>query len=187
MLQKSFPVTIEKADRADFDARFIMSAGSPDRVRDTIEPSAYKSNLGRKLIALWQHDADRPIGYWENLRVEADKLIGDIKFASTNLAQMVKTLINDGVPMGASIGFTGKGEANKQGGIHFKELNLLECSVVSIPAHPRAMQIAKSFGIDLQSSEIEPVAESGLESRDPQQVISKAKAAILRANLVRRT
>ena len=66
---------------------------------------------------------------------------------------MLKTLIEDGVPMGASIGFRGRGEQNKAGGIHFKEIELLETSIVSTPAHPRAMQIAKQFNITLPSTE----------------------------------
>ena len=150
---KSFDVEIQKAATSEYDARFIMSATSPDRVKDTIDADAYAPNLGKKLIALYQHDPDRPIGYWNNLRVEAGKLIGDLKVASTNLGLMVKQLIADDVPLGASIGFRGKGEQNKIGGVHFKEIELFECSVVSIPAHPRAMQIAKSFGIELQNSE----------------------------------
>lgn len=178
MQTKHLPVSIEKAASDEFDARFVMSATSPDRVKDTIDASAYTPNLGKKLIALWQHDHDQPMGYWENLRVEAGKLIGDLKVASTNLGLMIKQLIADGVPLGASIGFRGKGEPNKVGGIHFKEIELFECSVVSVPAHPRAMQIAKSFGIDLPAGEGDANAQMGATK---QQSIQRAKAAILSA------
>jgi HK97 family phage prohead protease len=174
---KSLPVTIEKAT-GEYDARFVMSATSPDRVKDTIEASAYTPNLGKRLIALYQHDPDRPIGYWDNLRVESGKLLGDLKVASTNLGLMVKQLIADDVPLGASIGFRGRGEANKAGGVHFKDIELMECSVVSIPAHPKAMQIAKSFGVDLSNGHAQN-AESG---KDHAAIIKIAKAAILRAN-----
>lgn len=181
---KQLAVTIEKAASSEFDARFVMSATSPDRVKDTIEESAYAPNLNKKLIALWQHDHTQPMGYWENLRVEAGKLIGDLKVASTNLGLMVKQLIADGVPLGASIGFQGRGEPNKQGGIHFKEVSLMECSVVSVPAHPRAMQIAKSFGIDLPAGEIDP---TGQVAKNPQESINRAKAAILKAKRTARS
>lgn len=185
MIVKNIPVTIEKAAPGEnYDARFVMSASTPDRVRDTIEPSAYKSAVKiDKLIALWQHDPDRPIGYWTDLKAEADRLTGYIKFATTNLAQMAKTLIEDGVPLAASIGFRGKGEMNKDGGIHFKAIELLECSVVSVPAHPRAQQIAKNFGISPETlvsvtGDEEPSASSG---NSPDALI-RAKAAILAAN-----
>lgn len=184
MIVKSLPVTIEKSSNAEFDARFVMSASTPDRVKDTIEPSAYKSATKiDKLIALWQHDPDRPIGYWTDLKADADRLTGYIKFASTNLAQMAKQLIDDGVPLAASIGFRGKGELNKDGGIHFKSIELLECSVVSVPAHPRAQQIAKSFGFEPETlvsvnEDEKPTANSGASP----EVLIRAKAAILTAN-----
>jgi len=177
---KSVDVEIQKAATDEYDARFIMSATTPDRVKDTIDADAYKPNLGKKLIALYQHNPDQPIGYWNNLRVEAGKLIGDLKVASTNLGLMVKQLIADDVPLGASIGFRGKGEQNKIGGIHFKEIELFECSVVSIPAHPRAMQIAKNFGIDIQSSNVGTNLVAS--DRNPEAAIDRAKAAILSAN-----
>jgi HK97 family phage prohead protease len=162
-IQKSFDVAVEKDASGEFDARFILSAATPDRVKDTIDPTAYDvvAAITKKLIALFNHDSDKIAGYWTNLKREGDKLTAHIKFASTNLGQMLKTLIDDGVPLGASIGFRGRGEPNKHGGIHFKEIDLLETSIVSTPAHPRAVQIAKSFGIELQSSEDDDNARSG--------------------------
>lgn len=178
--RKSFDVTIAKARDGVHDASFIMSASAPDRVKDTIDPKAYGPNLGKKLIALWQHSSHDPIGFWDNLRVDAGKLKGDIKFASTQLAQMVKTLINDGVPLGASIGFRGKGTDNKVGGIHFTELELLECSVVSVPAHPQAMQIAKSYGFDLEQIS-KPVQ---LHSMAQRVALSRAAAAVKQSEVL---
>lgn len=180
--EKHFPVQILKASDPAYDARFVMSATTPDRVKDTIDPAAYKANLGKKIIALWQHRSDQPFGYWHNIRVEGTKLLGDLKAAGTNLGLMIKQLINDGVPLGASIGFQGRGEPNKVGGIHFKEIEILECSVVSVPAHPAAMQIAKSFGIDLPSKVQDDAQGTSARHPDADRVISEAKAAILRAN-----
>jgi len=181
MIEKSLPITIEKAVDTEFDARFVMSAATPDRVQDTIEPAAYKAVVSKtkRLIALWQHDPDRPVGAWEKLAAEGDKLTGYIKFASTNLASMVKQLIADGVPLSASIGFRGKGEPNKNGGFHFKEIELLECSIVSVPAHPRAVQIAKSFGL---ASVIDGEPESARSGNPTIETIQRAKAATLAAN-----
>jgi HK97 family phage prohead protease len=175
LVNKQFEVTIEKATSADYDARFVMSATSPDRVKDTIDESAYKPNLGKKIIALWQHNSDQPFGYWHNLRVESGKLIGDLKAAGTNLGLMIKQLLADGVPLGASIGFRGKGEENKQGGIHFKQIELLECSVVSVPAHPLAYQIAKSFGIEIDAK---PDDQDGKPATDLAAVKQRAAAAL---------
>ena len=181
MITKDLPVTVEKADGASgYDARFVMSAATPDRVKDTIEPSAYKAAAKTdKLIALYQHDPEKPIGFWTGLKAEGDRLTGYIKFASTNLAQMVKQLINDGVPLSSSIGFRGKGELNDIGGVHFKSIELLECSIVSVPAHPRATQIAKSFGLSSVIDGQPDTAQSGIT---PNETVARARQAILLAN-----
>lgn len=182
MQTKSLPVTVEKSERAEYDARFTMSAATPDRVKDTIDPAAYQSVVAKtkRLVALWQHNPDSPIGTWEKLKAEGDKLTGYIKFASTSLAQMAKQLIDDGVPLGASIGFRGAAEPNKHGGLHFKELDLLECSIVSVPAHPRAYQIAKSFGVNLTP---ESPASPPAESSDPREAVIKRAVAALNSSL----
>ena len=187
-MEKSYyPVLIEKSVTEGYDARFVMSAGTPDRVKDTIDSKAYKPNVGKKIIALFQHDPDKPMGYWENVKMVGDTLVGDLKIAGTNLGQMVKQLIEDGVPLGASIGFRGAGAPNKAGGIHFKEIEIFETSIVSIPAHPRAMQLAKSLGledfVEALSDGGDDAAASGLNGEE---ILAKSRAAILAANITLR-
>lgn len=175
VIRKHHFVEIIKAADPNYDATFIMSATAPDRVKDTIDPAAYLPNLGKKLIALWQHDHDNPIGYWDQLRSDKKDLRGDIKFSSVPMGQMARQLIADGVPLGASIGFRGKGEENSLGGIHFKTLELLECSVVSVPCHQDAIQIAKSFGYDL----VELMRnQEQLLSRSQKVALARAAAAV---------
>lgn len=149
-IEKRVAVKFEKAADGSNDAVFIMSSISPDRVNDTIEESAYLPSIGKTLIALWMHNRDQPIGAWKNLRIKAGDLLGDIKFTTaTPWGKMAKQMIDEQVPLGASISFRGQGEKNKLGGMHFKTLELLECSIVTTPAHPRAMQIAKAYGVIL--------------------------------------
>ena len=74
---------------------FIMSATTIDRDGDTIEKSAYDSATKiDKLPALWNHQTDKPFGYWKNLRVVSDELRGTLVTASTNLGKMIKQLIS---------------------------------------------------------------------------------------------
>lgn len=60
----------------------------------------------------------------------------------------------------------------------------METSIVSIPAHPAAVQIAKQFNIDLPAEPVDAPSgqpESGhLEAADA--AITRAKAAILASN-----
>ena len=186
MEQKNFHVEVSKSEDSNYDGVFIMSASTPDRVNDTIDPKAYDSaSRQSKLIALWQHDPDRPIGYWQRMQRSGDTLKGYLKIADTNLGKMIKQLIADGVPLGASIGFRGKGEPNKKGGIHFNSIELMETSIVSIPAHPRAMQVAKAYNLEefLDSDEsnvaVEDQSASGLHLEE---IRTRSKAAIIKAN-----
>lgn len=185
LIEKTLHVTIKKAETQD-DGEWVMAASSRDRVNDTIEPAAFIDaikNISGKLIALWQHESSAPLGYWHDLKYKAGKLIGNLKISETNLGKMVKTLLADGVPLGASIGFRGQGEYNDFGGIHFNEIELLETSIVSVPANPLAQQILKSFGVELPSK----VKPSQSVTSDDIETISKAKRAILAANkLLRR-
>jgi HK97 family phage prohead protease len=148
MNTKHIVCDIVKSADDRFDATFALSAADKDRVGDTIDPVAYEKYEGKSLIALWQHRHDQPVGSWVNLRAKGARLLGDIKFAGTQMARMAKQLLDDDVPLGASIGFLGKGEPNKYGGFHFADIELLECSIVSVPANPRAVRIAKSLGLD---------------------------------------
>lgn len=178
---KQIHIQIQKAEGPDHDAVFIMSAGSPDRMSDTIDPKAYTPNLGKSLIALWQHNADQVVGYWKDMEVRGEQLVGRFKSASTDLGRMVKQLLDDGVPLGASIGFRGAGEPNEKGGIHFKQVELLETSIVSVPCHPGAIQIAKDFGID-PSTVVD--ADEPVSGQSVDQVIRKANLAVIAAKKV---
>lgn len=175
MEKKFYQAQIVKADSDEYDATFIMSSASPDRVNDTIDPEAYKPFIGQKLIALWQHNSEKPFGFWDNLRMKGDSLVGDLKSAGTIIGGMVRQLLDADVPLGASIGFRAeKWEHLDNGGIHFKEIELLECSVVSVPAHPLAVQLAKHL------EDTKPSNGSGTTASGD--VIKRAKQTIIKAN-----
>lgn len=174
-------IFVKASDLPGFDASFILSASTPDRVKDTIDPAAYDAVVAKNspLIALFNHDPAQIAGKWENMRRNGDTLQADIRFSSVPVGQMLKTLIGEGVPLGASIGFRGKGEHQKGGGIHFSEIDIVETSLVAVPAHPRAVQIAKSFGYDLtQPVIVPPLAPSGFEEQ-----MNAAHRAIIRAKI----
>lgn len=167
---------------------FVMSSDCTDRVGDIVEPEALAAAANQeKLIALWAHDDTKPIGFWQNLRVEAGKLLGDLVLAPTNLSKMLTALLDAGTPLGASIGFTGSGAHNGQGRT-YDDIQLLECSIVSIPCNPESVQIAKQFGLDHYLSDQSGVAEDtlGASALLPEEVIRRAKMATLSANQIHR-
>lgn len=147
---KQVDVTIQKAGSTDYDAKFVVSSTSPDRVGDTFTKKALgKLAKSKRMIALWQHKADQPCGYWENFKVDGNSLISSLKLADTNLGKMIKALLASDVPLGASVGFRViEGTPNKANGYDFDDVDLMEISVVSTPANADAVLLAKEYGFD---------------------------------------
>ena len=171
----------EKAAPAsgEFVGSWVISSDDYDRVNDRITTPALKSLVGKDVICLWQHNADQPIGVWKNLRMQGNRLISDLRLADTNLGKMIKELLAIDTPLGASVGFRGAGKKNEKGGVDFNQVSLMETSIVSIPCNASAMQIVKSFGINLQSSEVDAILVAS--DRNPEAVLDRAKLAILSA------
>ena len=151
MPQKKFvECTIQKATKDGFDAEFVVSSLAPDRVGDTFSKSALRKLAETpKLIALWLHKSDQPCGYWQQFRVKGDKLVASLTLAQTNLGKMIRRLLDDGVPLGASVGFMPiNAKRNDFDGYEFDDVDLMEVSVVSTPANAEAVLLAKQFGFD---------------------------------------
>ncbi|WP_242115512.1 phage major capsid protein [Sphingomonas lacusdianchii] len=131
---------------------FVMSDATVDRYGDVVEPSGWKlTNFKRNPIALFGHDSSFVIGNWNNLRVEAGKLIGELVMLPAGLSARVdeiRAFIEAKMLRAVSVGFRGlKSEPIGNGGIRFTESELVECSVVAIPANPNALQVAKSLNL----------------------------------------
>jgi HK97 family phage prohead protease len=170
---KQIVVGVTKAADSSYDGTFIISSTSRDRDGDNISLNALKNaagNLKDDLICLWQHKSDAVCGAWKNVRLNGNTLIADLKIATgTNLGKMVKALLDADVPLRASIGFMGVGKYDeKNKGITWDEIELMETSLVSVPSNPEARRIAKSFGI-----EMEAIAE-----KNEADIVRRAKLAL---------
>lgn len=114
--------------------------GTPDRVGDVIEPGAFAKALP-PLPMLAGHDQAQPVGVWEEisetpegLAVKGRLLVNDVQRAAE-----VRSLIQAGALRGLSIGFASrKALPRRGGGRTISDLELLEISVVAVPAHPGA-------------------------------------------------
>ena len=159
---------------------WVISSSDYDRVNDRIMPNALKSVGEKDILCLWQHDTNQPVGKWTNLRMKGSKLVADLVLAPTNLGKMIDALLSIDTPLGASIGFSGKGKANTKGGIDFSDISIFETSVVSVPCNAQAMRIAKQFNleefVEVQSSDQDEVAASGPNADE---IIARAKSATL--------
>jgi HK97 family phage prohead protease len=168
--QKSTPLSNEAV------GAWVISSDSYDRVSDRILAGTLKAQTGREVICLWQHDSNHPIGKWTNLRMMGNKLVADLILAKTAVGDMCRALLEIGTPLGASVGFTGKGKKNAKGGVDFSEISLLETSVVSVPCNAEAMQVAKSFGVSL-TPETPASSTAGFSDEERDAVLKRAVAA----------
>ncbi|MFG1342121.1 HK97 family phage prohead protease [Xanthobacter autotrophicus] len=114
--------------------------GTPDRVGDVIEKGAF-AGARLPLPMLFGHDPNDPVGVWAAATEGSDglRLKGNLLVDEVARAREVRALVRSGAVGGLSIGFiTRKAEPRKGGGRTIKALELVECSLVSIPMHPGA-------------------------------------------------
>ena len=139
--------------------RFVFSDGSVDRVGDTIDPKGWELDaFNENPVALWAHCSwDLPIGRATNVHVQGRKLVGDIEFAEPEtypFADTVFRMVKAGYLNAVSVGFVPLEYAFVQSndrpfGIDFKRQELLEISVVPVPANANALVEARAAGIDV--------------------------------------
>lgn len=131
--------------------RFTLSSGAVDSDSDRLlaEGIDFQGRFAANPVALLHHDIERPVGRWEDLRVEgsgwAAKLTGWLQLppegASAD-ADETDALLRARVLGACSIRFKPdpeKAKRNEFGGWDFHAVELLECSVVTIPANPQAL------------------------------------------------
>jgi HK97 family phage prohead protease len=165
--------TTKAADDAADGGEFVLSDDQPDRTGDVISPSAW-APLPAQVPALLNHDRAQVIGKWTDLRVKAGRLTGRLNLVAPGKlpwADWARALLDDGSVETVSIGARpikkepiGDKADSFFGPFRFLKMELLETSLVAIPANPRCRRIAKSYGIP--DAEIERVlAAPGLMPR----------------------
>ncbi len=136
---------------------FVISTTDVDRSGDRVTQDWDLSHFKLNPIALAFHQHDKPVGVWENIRVEGGKLLGDLKLAAKGTSDFIDeiiALVEQGILKATSIGFrSGDVIENAYGGYDLSANYLLEVSLVSVPDQQHALR--KSLSKHLSSSEIE--------------------------------
>lgn len=151
-----FSVEYSKAD-GDPDSpirTFTITTDSPDRDRDVISAGGWKlENYQKNPVVLWAHDYKQPsIGKSIGLRATGNSLVADVEFAPKEVypfAQTIKGLLDFGALKATSVGMDPLKWAynESRGGYDFIEQELLEFSVVPVPANAEALQLALAKGV----------------------------------------
>ncbi len=135
---------------------YVLSDATRDRMGDTIDPAGWDLKWFKKNpIALFGHQSSFPIGTWSNPRVEGGKLVAELNPAARGTSARVDeiiSLIEQDILRATSVGFRPlmAEPLNKDdpfGGTRFLKQELLETSIVSVPANPAALQVARSLNI----------------------------------------
>lgn len=147
MEEKAYLVGAVKALQADMFEGWASTA-SLDRQGDVVLPDAFRSSLDSFLSngpIYWNHaemsDAlAKPIGRAVSAKILSDGLYIKAKWARHAEAREVKDLVDDGIVKSLSIGFRPRDARKGEGGSNvITDLELLEVSVVAIPANPSAV------------------------------------------------
>jgi HK97 family phage prohead protease/HK97 family phage major capsid protein len=135
---------------------FILSDSTSDRYGDVIEASGwdFKSFL-KNPIALFNHDRDAPIGKWANVRIAGEELRGDLLLAPKGTSRRIdeiRRLVEADILRAVSVGFRPLehepiNAKDPFSGRRYIKSELVETSLVAVPANPNAIAVAKAMNI----------------------------------------
>ena len=143
---------------SDDPLEFVLSDATPDRFGDIVDPKGWVTeNFLKNPIALFNHDKGFPIGRWENLKSGDKDLRAHLVLAPKGTSPRhdeIRRLIEAGILRASSVGFRpikfesiDPNDRFGLNGTRYLQHELVETSVVAIPANPNALAVAKSLNI----------------------------------------
>ena len=156
--------------------------GNVDGGGDMVVAGAFKECIakGRKPKMLWQHDANQPIGAWDEMREDANGLYmkGRISKKAAKGAE-VAALVKMGAVDGLSIGYrTQEYQIDADAGVRkLTKLDLWETSVVTFPMNTLAGIYAAKSADDMSDAEIKRHIDPALKAIKVSGTEAKAMAS----------
>lgn len=139
----------------------VGSSGAMDRHGDRVNPDGWDlANFKKNPVIFVNHDSrGLPIGKAINVRMKNGQLLFDIQFSKTlPKAQEVWGLVKEKIMQAWSVGFIVLEWGKAGGDYSIEKQELLELSIVGIPANPEAMSPKQAKSLD---GLIEYIAEHG--------------------------
>jgi HK97 family phage prohead protease len=130
-----------KASDSGWSVSGYASTWDEDLQGDIVDPHAFDRTLasGRKVRFLLGHDQTQVLGVTKTLKTDTTGLYGEFKISKTSLGTDVHQLLLDGGLDSFSIGFIPI-DTERRGDLRvITNLELLEVSVVAVPANPMAL------------------------------------------------
>jgi HK97 family phage major capsid protein/HK97 family phage prohead protease len=145
------------------ELEFVLSDESVDRMDDIIMADGWEiENFKKNPIALFNHNPNFIVGKWDNLRVEGKQLRGHLGLAPAGTSPRIdelRKLIEAGILKATSVGFRPLDaepidKNNPFSGHRFKKQELVETSLVAVPANANCLAVAKSLNISPQTIDL---------------------------------
>jgi len=138
---------------------YVMSDGTVDRMGDVLEPDGWQLEQFRKNpVALFGHKGDFPVGKWADVAVRNGRLTGRLELMEpvSDRLREIHAAVAAGVLRAVSVGFHPKRYEPRKGGegLRYLSQDLVECSLVSVPANPNALAIAKALNISREGRDL---------------------------------
>jgi len=181
---------VDKANDEERTLRMVGSTGEIDRMGDSIDVKGWKlTNYRKNPVILFGHDTWIPaVARAKEVKKEDDKLTFLIEFPPEGVNDLSDKLFNLyklKIMRASSVGFLPlkydwiEDENGRYRGIHFIQQELLELSLVNVPAHPAALAMslygkginpqfaAMKIGIDVEKMQeaLEPLKNAIEEYR----------------------
>jgi HK97 family phage prohead protease len=156
-IRKQLIAPISQIEAAGRALRFTISTDAVDREQDVISLAGWDlANFKRNPVVLWGHDSSRlPIGRAFDVAVENGALKASVEFVPQDtpeggdFAESVYRLARQGFIAATSVGFRplkwdytsdkNRGAEDWFPGVDYSEQELVELSIVTVPANPEAL------------------------------------------------
>jgi len=153
---------------------FVLSDETLDSYGDIVSAGGW--DLKRFLtnpVTLFAHDNRFLVGTWGNVRVSGGKLLADLTLAARGTSARIDELISlveQKILRAVSVGFRPLeyepiDPKQPYGGVRYLKQELLEASLVAVPANPNALQVAKALNISNETMSLAFGEQAGVRLR----------------------
>lgn len=162
------PLTIK-----DGKASFVMTSDALDRQGEVVETDGWEfGNFLKNPVILDSHRYDsiedivgRAVG---DPRLEDAGWVVDVEFAPTARGKMAQELVERGMLNAVSVGFRSMQRRKVGSAIHHVKKELLEVSLVAIPANPTALRVKMNDGEEPQEAGMDQMEDDkGGHDKEP--------------------
>lgn len=152
-LQKFFKTKANSINEEKYQATFVISDESVDRQGEVIKQDGWDlENFKKNPVILFGHDSwELPVGKAVDIYTEGDKTYATIEFAVEiyDKAKTIWEMVKAGILNTVSVGFMNMEyvDGDNYENVELTKNELLEISIVPIPANPNAIVLAARDGL----------------------------------------